>query len=572
MRSKTCLVVAAFLCVSGVELARGSIMFRTVALSGQAVPGGSFAGETFASFGVPTINQSGLTAFDASATFTGAISSGTNANTGLVMSEGSGVLTLESQLGTLAPSAAGTGTSTSWSGTWNVNSNTPFLDGLGHLTLQGGLRFGSNGGSNGSDGTVVTSANSSGIWSESPGSLSLVARQGFSPVGSATLTTLTTLGAVNPSGAFVFTGATSDGLNGILSNRTGALAYVVNGAAVAPGASGATFLSNGFSGPVINASGQVAFKATLTTGSGSPAVTSTTNQGIWSEGSGSLQLVARAGSQAPGTANGDLFGTSFTSPDFNNLGETAFSNTLVTNTGSGDVTSTNNGGVWSEGGGSLHLVVRKGAAAPGASSGSIVPVFNTFSTVVINHSGLTAFIGTLQTGSGSAYTGGIWSEAPGGMGTLTAIALDGGQAPGTAIGDHFSSIGNLMMNALGEVAFSGFLATGTGDVTSSNNSGVWAQDASGALQLVIRTGESFQVAPGDVRTISGYSFGSSSGGEEGRQMTWNDSEQLAVYLTFTNGTSGVFTATVPEPGTAGVAMVPMAGLLMRRRRRVSVTA
>src|SRR5262245_13793298 len=48
-----------------------------------------------------------------------------------------------------------------------------------------------------------------------------------------------------------------------------------------------------YGGPVLNDAGQVAFRANLT-GSG---VDSTTNQGIWSEGSGSLSLVARTGSQ-----------------------------------------------------------------------------------------------------------------------------------------------------------------------------------------------------------------------------------------------------------------------------------
>ena len=47
---------------------------------------------------------------------------------------------------------------------------------------------------------------------------------------------------------------------------------------------------------MLNDAGQTAFRADLT-GSG---VGSTNNQGVWSEGSGSLALVARTGSQAPG--------------------------------------------------------------------------------------------------------------------------------------------------------------------------------------------------------------------------------------------------------------------------------
>ena len=57
---------------------------------------------------------------------------------------------------------------------------------------------------------------------------------------------------------------------------------------------------SGFTFPVLNDAGQTAFNASLS-GSG---VDSTNEQGIWSEGSGSLALVARNGNQAPGTPSG----------------------------------------------------------------------------------------------------------------------------------------------------------------------------------------------------------------------------------------------------------------------------
>src|SRR5262245_39015460 len=84
----------------------------------------------------------------------------------------------------------------------------------------------------------------------------------------------------------------------------------------APGtAGGATFETFGalvhtqelwdYGGAVLNDAGQIAFRANVT-GSG---VDSTNNQGVWSEGSGSLSLVARTGSQAPGAASGVNFKT-----------------------------------------------------------------------------------------------------------------------------------------------------------------------------------------------------------------------------------------------------------------------
>ena len=55
-----------------------------------------------------------------------------------------------------------------------------------------------------------------------------------------------------------------------------------------------------FRGPVINDAGRIAFRANLA----GVGVDSTNNQGIWSEGSGSLALVARTGSAAPGAPDG----------------------------------------------------------------------------------------------------------------------------------------------------------------------------------------------------------------------------------------------------------------------------
>jgi hypothetical protein len=60
-----------------------------------------------------------------------------------------------------------------------------------------------------------------------------------------------------------------------------------------------------YGGPVLNDAGQIAFRADLT-GSG---VDSTNYQGVWSEGSGTLSLVARTGSQAPGAVSGVNFST-----------------------------------------------------------------------------------------------------------------------------------------------------------------------------------------------------------------------------------------------------------------------
>ncbi len=148
--------------------------------------------------------------------------------------------------------------------------------------------------------------------------------------------------------------------SGIWSERSGSLAMVVGPGTQPPGAPSGVFLANS-GDPVLNNDGQTAFYARLT-GSG---IDSTNDQSIWSEGSGSLTLVARAGSHASGTPGGVNFGGFNNSPVLNNAGQTAFYGFLV---GAG-VDNTNNQGIWSEGSGSLALVARteaKPRACPAA--------------------------------------------------------------------------------------------------------------------------------------------------------------------------------------------------------------
>jgi hypothetical protein len=124
----------------------------------------------------------------------------------------------------------------------------------------------------------------------------------------------------------------------------------------APGVDdGAVFA--GFSRPVLNRTGKVAFMGGVAGPNGAA-------NGIWSEGTGSLALVARQGLAAPGTdAN---FSNTFFDPLISNGGQTAFM-ALVSGPG---VTNSNHAGFWSDASGSLQLVVREGAPAPNAGDGT----------------------------------------------------------------------------------------------------------------------------------------------------------------------------------------------------------
>ena len=100
-------------------------------------------------------------------------------------------------------------------------------------------------------------------------------------------------------------------------------------------------------------------------------INNTNDWGVWSEGSGSLALVARSGSPAPGTPDGVNFDSFFFQTGFNDAGQIAF---FAFVTGSG-VDPSNDNGIWSEGSGSLALVARSGSPAPGTPSRRELPGF-----------------------------------------------------------------------------------------------------------------------------------------------------------------------------------------------------
>lgn len=106
----------------------------------------------------------------------------------------------------------------------------------------------------------------------------------------------------------------------------------------------------GFSDPVINSLGEVAFRGTLkVTGS----VTLANDTGIWSTYGGTLHLVAREGDMDPAT--GGTFNT-FTSFALQDSGDVVFLAKLLI---SGGINATNNVGIWTyDATGALHKLIR----------------------------------------------------------------------------------------------------------------------------------------------------------------------------------------------------------------------
>lgn len=487
--------------------ASAAVPVRTVALSGQTAPGTS-AG--FSGFAVPVINASGRAAF--SGTLSGA---GVNAtNDSGFWTDASGTLTLLAREGDQAPGGIAAGV------TLTLLDGAPLSD-SGHVAFQG--RF---------SGTGIDSTNDEAVWLAASGvAPGLVARAGDPAPGAganANYAPVFSFPALNASGAVAYfanlAGSAVSASNNLgLWAGSGPPSLVARAGDDAPGTPAATVFTF-FENPALNDSGRVSFTAYVSGAS----VGGLNNSGIWTTAGGTLSLFIRAGDAAPDTEANTNFVFFFQSY-INNANQIALE-ALITGP---SVTPNSALGIWSNASGSLALVARTGNAAPGTAVGV---TFSDLGGPVLSGGGKLAFRANLTgTGINSGNDSGVWSD---GHGALTLIARKGEHAPGTAAGAAFASFGDPVMNASGRAAFQATLA-GTG-VTGANNAGIWAEDGSGLLRLLVRTGDAIEVSPGDTRTVTGLSMVTGSGGQDGRRRSYNDSGKVAFVAQFLGGTSGVF--------------------------------
>lgn len=237
-------------------------------------------------------------------------------------------------------------------------------------------------------------------------------------------------------------------------------------AQTAPGTGGRIF--SFFYPPSIGSTGRVVFPGWVT------GVTSN-DEGLWSGLPGSIQLVAREGSSAPGTTG--VFGqNSWTGPScVNSTGTVAFSASL---TGPG-IDSTNNIGIWVGAPGAVALVARAGNPAPGTPAG-VVFSGGMQNWLMLNDAGHIVFRANLAgPGVTSSNDAGIWAGLPG---ALVLVAREGDVAPGTGgvfdlFNYQFEAYPVPVINAAGEVVFSGHHTGGRG---------IWRWSG-GVLELVART-------------------------------------------------------------------------------------
>jgi hypothetical protein len=450
----------------------------------------------------------------------------------------------------------------------------PVIDAAGRTAFRGSLQTGVGG---------VNASSAAGVWSERTGALNLVARasrqapgtpmgadfNGFSPLSMA------------PDGKLAFKaalivgdgGVTTSNNSGLWSEASGNLALVVRESEPIPRApSGVAF--DFTTAPMINRARQASFRAAAVSG----------EIGIWKENNETLTAVVVTGDQAPGTADGVTFSNFTNAVKFSSTGATAFRGTLA---GPG-VSVDNASGLWVERNNSLKLVARRGnLAMPGL-------YFHNIGEPALNGRGQTAFLAAV-TGAGVAASNknALWAEKEN---VLSLVARAGTQAPGLPAGVMFDVLGEPLLNADSDVAFTAsivgtgisddknggiwvrrdgvlglvaakgalavggpqdapfsafddvslnsagqvaFRATLSPSLVAPESEGIWATALGGVLKLIARKGQAIEVAPGSTKTIASLSLNSGTN-EDGHGSAFSDRGELAFAATFTDGSSGVF--------------------------------
>jgi MYXO-CTERM domain-containing protein len=565
-----CARIAALLCIAGsaASATAGLMPHQAIALTGTdgALGPGMGAGVSFAAIGQhqPSVNSAGQVAFRA-------VPSGAGTSQGMWVH--SGVANTNVAMGGGAQPGGGTyitGTSVfnsmqlNESGQWAVRmgaSTGLFGSVAGTPTramLTGDAAPGAGGANYASSATGMPLFNNAG-------QVGYIANLAVS--ATSTPPTVSTAGVANTGGIWVGT----PGSASLVLRQNDAITALDPGGNVRVGAlSNLTMSMNGSGRYVV----QDTLQGTVTTGTGagSNSVALLTNR------SGSLEVLARVGNAAPDALGvpsaTDVYRTfSGAQIAFNNSGATGFVATLRNGAGTQTATSA----LFSDASGTMRQVARNGDSLP-AITGAVGSEFagatwSSFSSPLLTASG-TMLLSTSIAGTPAGTGNVLMTVSPGGTFTrlvrssnLTTpgdIAIVGGAPLG---GDaYFTSFSNTVINDLGQVAFQATLnGNGVFGGPGGNNLGLFAYDPGLGLCLIARTGDFFEVAPGDFRTVATLGGIVSSGGQDGRTQSLSANGYLAYELDFTDGSSGIFVTSIPSVGT--LPLLGLVGLAAARRRR-----
>ena len=304
----------------------------------------------------------------------------------------------------------------------------------------------------------ITSANDSGLWTNFSGPLALLAREGAAAPGTTNgvqfYSFTTALISANSSGQIAFrtelkatTGVSTANKYGIWMWDGTQLAKIVRGGELAPGTpTGAVFSLPG--APLLR-DAMLLFYSTLATTGG---VTKSNDTGIWILENGTVSLVAREGTAAPGAPSGAVFNVLPVTLTGNDRGDFIFKAALRTG---GAITSSNSDGIWARSpatSNGLTLIAREGAQAPQTPAGA---VFSTFDAAIVSGGGREAFTANLLAGKGGVTTAndrGLWMRSSAGQFEL--VLREGASIPVSAT--DIRTVANITLDKSSESGAAGF--------------------------------------------------------------------------------------------------------------------
>ncbi len=340
--------------------------------------------------------------------------------------------------------------------------------------------------------TVVTSANSVGLWSADSGNgTTLLLRQG-DEIGGKKIKTLVSFlvgngspgqgrgwirkeGVITQALALVIFTDKSQAV--VSADSTGPVQILsqtnVAGQNGSPEISSATFKSYGV--PAADANGGSAFLATLTSGEGGVTTAAARGVFIHDSGSGQYELIAQATGTAPGITGGT----------FSLLKDVALAS---------DGTSL-----------AFPATIKgKGISGPKAST--------------------------------------LWWKQPGQ--NLTLLAGGGTTTPvpdiPSAQWKSFASLGVVGGYGNGPI-FSARLIPGPAKVTAANAQGIWGMTSAGTLRLLLRSG----VTTVGAKTVKSFTFLTATPGSQGVSRWFNDNGQIVCVATFADKSQGLVLIQAP---------------------------
>ncbi|MCY2953033.1 MAG: hypothetical protein NTU53_13810 [Planctomycetota bacterium] len=290
--------------------------------------------------------------------------------------------------------------------------------------------------------------------------------------------------------------------------------------------------------PAVNAAQQMAFSVNLN----GPDVESSNDRALVLAANGSLQLIARSGDPAP-TPGFPVRYDGFGAPELTNTGLLVFTGTLQTP----DSYVPTEPALFAGHPGDIQALAFPGMDVPGISGAR----FSRVNDFRATPDGRITFYASMA-GDNIDYSndGSLWISSDD---QLRLIARDGDVVPGTDA--LHLRIGRWFVNDSGQLVFGASLSNQ--DLTTFD-SAIFTTDPAGNLVLIARAGDPLDLGDGAPRTIQYLT-----------PFDFSNTGQLAMTVTFSDGSTGLFIATVPEPATPiALALISLAMLRPSRAHRL----